>query len=88
MEFAGALAGKDPGKLRKRDPWEYGKVTGAQVVYRMAELDSDTGKLIKYIYVDENGERVDTDGYVVVPTSHPEAIAQAEKVIASVAEGR
>lgn len=87
MEFAGALSGRDPGKLKKRDPWEYGKATGLSVVYKMAELDSDTGKLIRYIYVDENGDRVSTDGYVVLPTKHPEAIEKAESVIGSMAKG-
>lgn len=84
MEFAKAMSG---GKMEKKDPYEYGKATGKQMVYKMAKWDIDTGRFIGYVYVDEQGSEVDIGPeYRVVETSHPEAQEKAKSVIAVVSK--
>ena len=78
LQFAKAMAG---GKLKKKDIWEYAKATGRAQVYQMAEYDTDTGKFVRHVYVDQDGKIVDTAGYVVVQSDHPESKEQAERVI-------
>ncbi len=83
LEFAKAMSG---GKLVKKDVWEYAKATGKQVVYEMAEWDKDTGKFIRKVYVDKDGKEVDTTGYVVVESHHPEAQEEAERVVSALTQ--
>lgn len=82
MELGAALARTTTDKLgeMKRDPWEFGRTTGKQQVFQMARCDADTGAFIEYVYVDAEGNEVDISGYTVVPTTHPEAVKESERV--------
>lgn len=82
MRFAQEVLNRGkPYRTLGGDIWGFAQAVGLQQVFKMAELDSDTGKLVRYIYVDENGERVEIpEGYITVASQHEESKAKARKV--------
>lgn len=70
-----------PYQALKGDIWSFAQATGLKQVFKMAELDSDTGKLVRYVYVDESRKRVEIpEGYITVASQHEESKAKARKV--------
>jgi hypothetical protein len=69
------LANRSPiGARAKRSAWEFANATGKQIVFEAMKWDSETGKPIGKVYVDQDGNEVDPGKLVFVPMHHPDAV--------------
>ncbi len=84
MAFASALVGRDPSRMKKRDPYEYAKATG-RLVYKMELRDQDTGKFLRYVYVDTEGNVADETTHRVIESQHPDSKKDAAQIMATIA---
>jgi len=76
-------SGKNIANLKKSDIWEYGKAIGMKKVTKAnkwEEQGDGSYKMIGEVWVDENGEEVDTTGFHVVESQSGEAQAYARSV--------
>ena len=63
----------------KGDIWTYAKAVGMVPVYKVKVFDEDTGKFLRYDYVDESGKFVDTTGRNIIESKHRGAKDAATK---------
>lgn len=79
-----AHGAKGLSRTEKRDIWEYGRLRGFQTIVRAERWEEgengEKGKFLEYVWVDENGQEVDTSGYQVIETHHEGAKVVAQMV--------